>query len=224
MQPRNRSTRLGREELLDTALAIIDTEGLGSLTMRRLGAELRVEAMSLYAHVSSKAALLYEVVDSVFSQLEPNNGDDPIAAARGMARDFRQVLLAHPNLLPLLAAPEAGATSTGGLRALDQALGLARRLGLDAREATIAYTTVISFVVGHVITHAGALRPVTGDQAEDHHQRLRASRTALAADEFPHLVAAGGTLDVDPDESFDDGLDAVLLGILAQLEEWRSRA
>ena len=54
---------LSRQRILEAALAIIDAEGLGALTMRRLGEELGVEAMSLYRHVESKEAVLDGIVE-----------------------------------------------------------------------------------------------------------------------------------------------------------------
>jgi AcrR family transcriptional regulator len=49
---------LDRRRILVTALRLVDREGLEALSMRKLGAELRVEAMSLYNHVPNKSALL----------------------------------------------------------------------------------------------------------------------------------------------------------------------
>ncbi len=51
MTRRGRERPLTREELLDAALGIVDSEGLAALTMRRLAAAVGVEAMSLYYHV-----------------------------------------------------------------------------------------------------------------------------------------------------------------------------
>ena len=49
---------------------LADREGLGALTMRRLGAELGVEAMSLYKHVANKEAILDGVVELIVAQIE----------------------------------------------------------------------------------------------------------------------------------------------------------
>ena len=61
---------LTRQRVLDAAVRVVDGEGLGALTMRRLGRELGVEAMSLYRHVPSKEALLDGVVETVLGELE----------------------------------------------------------------------------------------------------------------------------------------------------------
>jgi len=54
---------LTRDAVVDAAVALADREGLEALTMRRLGAELGVEAMSLYNHVSSRRALLAAIAE-----------------------------------------------------------------------------------------------------------------------------------------------------------------
>jgi AcrR family transcriptional regulator len=56
---------LSRDLVLETAISLVDHEGLGALSMRRLGQELGVEAMSLYHHVANKEALLDGMVDAV---------------------------------------------------------------------------------------------------------------------------------------------------------------
>ena len=56
---------LNHDRVLQAALTLVDAHGLESLSMRRLGTELGVEAMSLYRHVPSKDALLDAMVDAI---------------------------------------------------------------------------------------------------------------------------------------------------------------
>jgi AcrR family transcriptional regulator len=65
-----RRVPLSRERVLRAAVAMADESGIDSLTMRRLGQELGVEAMSLYNHVANKDAILDGVVDLVLSDIE----------------------------------------------------------------------------------------------------------------------------------------------------------
>ena len=62
--------RLSPERVLRAAVALADAGGIESLTMRRLGQDLGVEAMSLYKHVANKEALLDGMVDLVFAEIE----------------------------------------------------------------------------------------------------------------------------------------------------------
>ena len=71
---------LSRDLVLETAVSLADHEGLGALSMRRLGQELGVEAMSLYHHVANKEALLDGMVDAVVGSSTPRSA--PAAARR----------------------------------------------------------------------------------------------------------------------------------------------
>ena len=62
---------LTRERILAAALAIVDAEGLDAISMRRVGEALSVEAMSLYNHVESKAAVLDGIFEAVLAELPP---------------------------------------------------------------------------------------------------------------------------------------------------------
>jgi len=106
-EPRNKRlpprTPLSRERVLDAALHIVDTEGVQALSMRHLAQALDREAMSLYRYATTKAALLDGVVELVLSELTVNpDADDWRQELRELARDFRHLALAHPDMVPLL--------------------------------------------------------------------------------------------------------------------------
>src|SRR5919106_1808418 len=61
---------LSRERVLRTAIRLADQGGIEALSMRKLGQELGVEAMSLYNHVASKDDLLDGITDLVLSEIE----------------------------------------------------------------------------------------------------------------------------------------------------------
>src|SRR5579859_4631175 len=88
---------LTRERVLRAAVALADTGGIEALTMRRLGQDLGVEAMSLYNHIANKDELLDEMIDLVFGEIElPTGGGDWRAAQRRRAVSAHQALLRHP--------------------------------------------------------------------------------------------------------------------------------
>lgn len=100
---------LSRERVLATAVALVDSDGVQALTMRRLAARLGVEAMSLYYHLPAKEALLDGVVETVLVEIDaaiaslPADGDDDWRAR--IRRRFlaaRQVMLRHPWMPGLL--------------------------------------------------------------------------------------------------------------------------
>src|SRR3954469_8422252 len=72
-----RRRSLDRDRILAAAIELADTHGIESLTMRRLGQELGVEAMSLYNHVANKDALLAGMINAVFAEVTlPSEADD----------------------------------------------------------------------------------------------------------------------------------------------------
>ena len=108
---------LSRELVLATAVALVDSDGIQALTMRRLAAELGVEAMSLYYHLPAKEALLDGVVETVLAEigtavmkLTPGDGNwrttlrQQFLAARG-------VMLRHPWMPALLVSRRSIPTS-----------------------------------------------------------------------------------------------------------------
>jgi AcrR family transcriptional regulator len=97
--------RLTLERIVETALRVIDDDGLEAVTMRRIADELRVQAPSLYNHVRSKEHLLDAVTASVMEQVDVSsfNQDSWRTALDGWAWSYYDALVAHPNLVPHLA-------------------------------------------------------------------------------------------------------------------------
>jgi len=99
----NGSGKITRDVVLAAALEIIDRDGAGGLSMRRLARALDRDPMILYRHAPNKAALLDGVAETVLTQLKVDS-DDPDWAAqlRAIARGYRALALAHPHVVPLL--------------------------------------------------------------------------------------------------------------------------
>ena len=72
---------LSRERIVNTAIALVDAEGLDALTMRRLGAKLGMDPMAVYYYVPNKAALLDAVVEAVMAEIDLGV-DDPSSRPR----------------------------------------------------------------------------------------------------------------------------------------------
>jgi AcrR family transcriptional regulator len=143
--------RLSRERICREALALVDDEGLEALSMRRLGARLGVEAMSLYRHVRDKTDLLAALQGAVIGRLVAPRGQVRPWRTElgGQARALRRLLLAHPKVAPLLArmpvqAPEAALTVG---RAHESLL----RAGLSPSASMDAIYLVGIFTIGHVL-------------------------------------------------------------------------
>jgi AcrR family transcriptional regulator len=93
---------LSRDRVLAAAVALVDADGLKALTMRRLAADLGVEAMSLYYHLPNKDALLGGLVDAVIAEIGvavaagPAGDEGWRASLRHRFLAARTVMLRHP--------------------------------------------------------------------------------------------------------------------------------
>lgn len=148
---------LTRRRILEAALALIDERGLDELTMRGLGAELGVEAMSIYKHVPGKGAVLDGVVELLLEELE---ADGPaLPDWRDCLTDFatrvRRLSLEHPRSFPLLSRRSASAWLVG--RALvEEGLRSMIAGGFTRQDAVAGMRVVMRFTLGFSFTDPGA--------------------------------------------------------------------
>ena len=170
---------LSREIAVATAIRILDAEGAGALTMRRVTREMGVPLMSLYRHVPSKTALEDAVVEALMESLPA------IPRSRAWetrivnwARAYRNMVRAHPNAAPLLAShPAAGY----GARAdeVDTMLECLEGAGLTPRDARVHLRTAIITITGFCNTQAqagqvGEIAPEPADRPADEPPRVAA--------------------------------------------------
>ncbi len=144
---------LTREKVLDAAIAFVDERGLAALSTRKLGAALGVEGMTLYHYVPTKAALLDGMVERVLEQaageLVPAASQPWPDAVREVAIRFRDVLLAHPGLLGVVATRPVN--SPGAFRILEAGLAVMAGQGVPLAWAMDTLNSVMMFVVGHTL-------------------------------------------------------------------------
>jgi AcrR family transcriptional regulator len=150
-RPRGRPAKLSRHSILDAALALLDREGAAALSMRRLGEELGVEAMSLYRHIADRAALLEALADHLASEIDPREvaAGDWADALRAFAGELRAVARRHPAAFALvgsrvLATPH----QLGPIEAL---LASLRRAGFTPARAVFVYRLVASYARGYAL-------------------------------------------------------------------------
>ncbi|MGH3032013.1 MAG: TetR/AcrR family transcriptional regulator, partial [Gaiellaceae bacterium] len=95
--------RLTRRRVLEAALRLVDREGAAALSMRRLGRELDVEAMSLYNHVSGRDEVLDGLSEVMVARIGVAGDSGGWAEALGrFMRGIRAVALAHPAAFQLV--------------------------------------------------------------------------------------------------------------------------
>ena len=211
-------TPLSRERVLRAAVALAEAGGIEALTMRRLGQELGVEAMSLYKHVANKEDLLDGMVDVVFGEIElPPTGTDWRSAMRRRAISVRGALTRHPWATPLMQSRSRPGPAT--LRHHDAVIGTLRAAGFSIPLVAHAFSAIDSYVYGFALQQR-SLPFETGEETAELAQSIMAS---FPADEYPHLVELTVQHVLQPGydygDEFEFGLDLILDGLERALSD-----
>jgi AcrR family transcriptional regulator len=205
---------LSRDRVLRAAVTRADQDGISSLSMRKLGEALGVEAMSLYNHVASKSDLLDGMIDIVFSEIDlPSGGGDWKAAMRRRAISARQVLRRHPWAIGLMESRTSPGPAT--LRHHDAVLGCLRRAGFSIDLTAHAYALLDSYVYGFALQEA-SLPFGSGEEAAQVAHQISAQ---FASGQYPYLTEMATEHVLRPGYDFGDefviGLDLILDGLAA---------
>jgi AcrR family transcriptional regulator len=220
------------EEVVRSAIAIADGDGLEAVTMRRLAESLGVRPMALYTYVPGKSELLDLMLDRVY-------GEMPRAAWRSdrwrerltvVARDNRALFEAHPWAAAVSGSrPPLG---PGLMSKYEHELTALATAGLDDVETDAALTFLLDFVRSSALgAHdARAIRKSTGMTDEEW---WTANAPLLArvvdANAYPTAARVGAAAGAaqggaySPDRAWEFGLERVLDG-LGVLIERRDRA
>jgi AcrR family transcriptional regulator len=217
--PRQRPARppLSREAIVDAAFRVLDREGAGGLSMRRVAEELGTGPASLYWHVASKDALIDLMVDQVAGQValpepDPDHWQEQL---RGWVLEVRRVFDRHPGLAGLT----LGRIPVGPnvVRWAEWTLALLRGAGIPDRIA--AYAGDLFGLYMGATAYEATLPPMTSPtgeplSADETVAMVRGYFASLPADQFPNVLA---TLDElfsgGPEERFELGLDVILRGL-----------
>jgi AcrR family transcriptional regulator len=208
-QPR---TPLSRERVLRTAVAFADENGISSLSMRKLGEVLGVEAMSLYNHVASKGDLLDGMIDYVFSEIGlPSVEADWKTAMRQRAVSARQVLIRHRWAIGLMESRSSPGPAT--LRHHDAVIGSLRGAGFPIALAAHAFSALDSYIYGFALQEAS----LPFDAGEETADLARMIMARFTPDEYPHLTELTVQHVLQPGydygDEFEFGLDLILDGL-----------
>jgi AcrR family transcriptional regulator len=207
---------LTRERILRAAVTIMDSEGLDAVSMRRIGRELGVEAMSLYNHVEDKATILDGICEVVMSEFDfPKENADWMELARAGARAWRDILRAHPNVISLFAERKHPLSSVDALRPMEFALNTLKRSGLSDADTVRAFRVFGGYIMGFVLMEAGNMMSGVGGQESPTPAEVAA---LLPRDQVPSFVELLPHLATcDTDDNFDFGLELIIAGIQARL-------
>jgi AcrR family transcriptional regulator len=202
---------LTRQIVLAAAMRLADEQGIGALSMRRLGTALGVEAMSLYNHVVSKEDLLAGCLDLVVGRFDLAAQETAWkAGTRRTARSAREVLSEHRWAAPLmLTTLRPGPARLAYMEAM---LGRFRGAGFSVEMAHHGLHVVDGHVLGYAVQQASF--PLSAEEAAP---LAEAFLTQLDAEAYPslaehiryHIEVSGLSDEAD----FEFGLDLILDGL-----------
>lgn len=188
--------RLTRESVLKGAFAILDSYGLGDLTMRRLASSLGVQPGGLYWHFANKQTLLAAMAEEIVAGVGVVDSDDPGGWRTSLTRiteDFRAALLRHRDGAELVAAGYALRPGSG--EPAQTMIKIIERAGIGPASAEAAATALVHFVLGHTA------------EVQAHDQLRRIGGLPEQAEPTP-----------DPEQAFRTGLEILLDGLQQRID------
>ncbi|MEU8525507.1 MULTISPECIES: TetR/AcrR family transcriptional regulator C-terminal domain-containing protein [Streptomyces] len=215
---------LTKDQIVRTAIELLDSEGLEGLNMRALGQRLDSAATAVYWHVKNKDNLVTLAGDEVWNEIRLPDLDvvDWRTAAASMATDLHGMFSRHPWLVQAFASHLFFGTAKSRLD--DHTLAVYEKAGFTGPDADRAAASVFTYVLGNALG-AAATASLTrrierggGDAEASFAATMK--EAAETASRFPRLRARIGSTEYagSPDESFEFGLDAVLDGLEARLK------
>lgn len=202
---------LTRELVIETAVAFADANGIEEMSMRRLGAELGVEAMALYNHVDNKDDLLTGMIDYVFEDIARPEASLPwqeqlrligrSAISRFMEHSWAGMLVANK-----------GNFGAGSLRFMDHVLGLLLEAGFSDDDTHHAWCMMSAHTLGYAFQSMAADGVTPDDPAhlEDNLPRLRR--------EVPNVARISPlTIDCSWETEYEFGLEIIIDGLETRL-------
>jgi AcrR family transcriptional regulator len=194
------------------AVAWADQQGIETLSMRKLGEAVGVEAMSLYNYVANKEDLVDAMIDLVFGEIElPSSPEGWRTAMRERAISVRAVLSQHRWAIGLMESRTSPGPAT--LRHHDTVIGCLRGAGLSLELAAHAYSALDSYIYGFALQE----RSLPFDTPEEAAALAEIMVVQFPAEDYPHL--AEFTFDhvlqpgYDFGHEYEFGLDLILDGL-----------
>ena len=218
---------LTRERVLQAAVALADERGIEALTMRNLGQELGVEAMSLYNHVANKEAILDGAIELVVGEILEGLADETLSEpGEWKAVMRRRILAAREVMLRHRWAPKVlesrNEMSAAVLRYYDGLLGLMFAGGFSADLAHHAMHAFGSRALGFT--------QELYEEADDVPAETVSAMATQMAGEYPNLAEMLTVVTHDADTTlgwcddqfeFEFGLDLLLDGLERQRDAGR---
>ncbi|MFD0684640.1 TetR/AcrR family transcriptional regulator [Actinomadura fibrosa] len=213
-QRRGRPPRISREEIVETARRIVDAEGVGRLTMRRLATEIGSTPMALYHHVRDKDELLVLLLDDYAARMlrRPDLPPDPRERVVAVAGTIHAMLAGVPWIVEVLTADDL--LSEAALWFTEQIVDGLVACGLTPDDAVRGYRTIWYYTAGEIMVRAASTRRRERDDRPTYRERVFGG---IDPAELPRLSAlADRWAPLTAEDTYLDGLRALVDGLVAR--------
>lgn len=204
-----RGVRLDRDVIVRAAQRVLDEDGLGAFTMRRIGSELGADPTAIYRHFRDKDELVIELADRAFASV---SAPDPALPwqerLRLLLRGALELYQANADFaIQLSRQPD----NTPGLqRIAELVLSTLAEAGLEPRERAVVYQLVTNYAVGSGLFISQLALDNGGPEEMP---AMRRAYAALPPREYPHCVESAPYLFPDQDDIYDLGVDMLIAAI-----------
>jgi AcrR family transcriptional regulator len=222
-EPPWRSTRrkparrpLSRDLIVDTALKLLEKEGLDALSMRRVAQALDTGPASLYAHVRNRDELCELMFDRILGEL-----DLPDPDPERWRQQLKELCLAQVRAMiayPGIAQAVLNAMIPIGpnvLRHGETMMAILRAGGLSARQATYAFDALGLYCKAYA-AEVSFWRTADYDESDmaARAQQMADYMNSLPAGTFPNMLAAGSLFTAETaGERLEFALDTFVNGL-----------
>jgi AcrR family transcriptional regulator len=208
---------LTKEQIVQAAVEVLDTEGVNGLNMRRLGTHLGSAASAMYYHVKSKDKLVVLAADHVFGEipLPDTAAAGWREAAASLARGAYAMVVRHYWLIPAMSTHLIYGPNKA--RFDEHSLTVYESAGFTESQADQAAAAVLMFVIGAAQGEAAqaAWQAHLRRSGADTDKELREITTEIfeIAQAFPRLRARIHSTTSPPGDPFEFGLQTLLAGL-----------
>ncbi|MBI4923659.1 MAG: TetR/AcrR family transcriptional regulator C-terminal domain-containing protein [Devosia nanyangense] len=199
-----------RDDVIQTAIQLLQEVGLDGLTLRRLATELGISAPTLYWHVRDKRELLDLMAEAMVRDARASEPPFPTGLewwekiAEGMRRQYR-ALLAYRDGARVVAGNRPTEAS---LPMIEHFLGIWVEAGFSPGEALATILTFGDFVAGSALEYQSEMER----RREQPPERLREAWKHMEPYPTLHAAAVGKSKLVDR-SSFEHGLGLMIAGL-----------
>ena len=208
--------KLSKGAVVGRALELADTQGLETLTIRKLTADLGVTPMALYWHFRSKEELLAGLVERVWSEIDVDV--DPSAPWPAQLRTLMEslvaVLRAHPSAAHLLLSFDK--QTPAAMRPTEVTLEILRGAGFDPKHAAgIAVSALWTGIM--LVMSDPAAELLSPEELAEHQRTKQIIYATLPQAAFPRLVECAVPLTAcdDPEFHYELGVSIFISGVEA---------